>query len=76
MFHSVLYSSLSLLSSLLLLLLLPWFIQFKSIPGLFAIAWLFVVDVLYGLNPLILGDGLPDSTGARAYCDIGEVLSL
>ena len=72
MFHRILYSTLSLLSAFLVLLLLPWFVRFRCVPGLFAIAWLFVLDVLYGLNPLILGNGLPDTTGARAYCDIGE----
>ena len=69
MFNAI-YSTLSFLSSALVLSLLPWFVRFRSVPGLFCVVWLFVVNFLYGLNAVLFtGRTL---LGLPAYCDVGE----
>ncbi|KAL5525153.1 hypothetical protein ACEPAF_9022 [Sanghuangporus sanghuang] len=71
---SIFYSTISFLSSALVLFLLPWFIRFRSVPGLFTIGWLFVVNFLYGLNAAVFtGERL---LGFPAYCDVATKLLM
>ena len=61
----------SYITSLILnLLLLPYFIRFKHIPGLFTLFWLIVSSFVYGLNAIAFdGETLP---GIPVYCDVGK----
>lgn len=67
---NIIYATISFLSFGLVLLIFPWFIRFRSIPGLFACVWLLVVNFIFGLNAAAFtGDIL---LRAPVYCDVGE----
>ncbi|EJD05038.1 uncharacterized protein FOMMEDRAFT_80248 [Fomitiporia mediterranea MF3/22] len=65
---NIIYATISFLSFGLVLLIFPWFIRFRSIPGLFACVWLLVVNFIFGLNAAAFtGDVL---LRAPVYCDV------
>ncbi|KAH8114855.1 GPCR fungal pheromone mating factor [Phellopilus nigrolimitatus] len=68
------YSALSLISSSLVLSLLPWFVRYKNVPGLFTVGWLFIVNFLYGINAAVLDK--ETLLRVPAYCDIVTKLFL
>ncbi|THH04132.1 hypothetical protein EW145_g5746 [Phellinidium pouzarii] len=70
----VVFSYVSFFSSALALFPVPWFIQTKNIPGLFALAWLVVVNLIYGLNAGVFKDEM--FLRVPIYCDIATKLMV
>jgi pheromone a factor receptor len=59
-------------AALLVLFTSPLFWRTRNIPLLSAAAWLFIVNVVYGVNALVWSDHARDV--ATIYCDIGAMI--
>lgn len=63
----------SFLAAVLVLVPLPWHWQARNTATLSIITWLFVADVIFGVNSLIWAGNVKDIT--PIWCDISELLA-
>lgn len=60
----------SFLAALLVLIPLPWHWRARNIATLSIIVWLFLVDIIYGVNSLIWAGN--SRATALVWCDVSE----
>ncbi|KAI0060068.1 STE3-domain-containing protein [Artomyces pyxidatus] len=64
----------SFLSLALLLLILPGQLKSNTIPAVSVIAWLFICNIIHGVNSILWADNV--ALHAPAWCDLATVLLL
>ncbi|KAI0318404.1 GPCR fungal pheromone mating factor [Amylostereum chailletii] len=68
------FPTLSFLSIVLLLLILPGQLKSHTIPAVSVICWLFVCNIIHGVNSILWADSLDDH--APVWCDIASKILL